>query len=72
MVMQSSATIFIIGVKEIALSLGLGVNEVSRLVKTPNFPARKYGCKWVSTREELEKWAKEFMEKGKDNCCNNN
>jgi hypothetical protein len=63
--MQPTSTIFIIGIKEIANLVGLGLNETKRLVKNDDFPAVKYCNRWLSTREELELWAKHFINKGK-------
>jgi excisionase family DNA binding protein len=57
--------IFICGTKEIATALGLGINDVRRLVKSPGFPAVKHGIKWLTTKDDLERWAKTFMERNR-------
>jgi phage portal protein BeeE len=56
--------IFIVGVREIAQALGIGVNYVKALLRTDGFPPVKIGAQWICTREALVKWSREYMRSG--------
>jgi hypothetical protein len=56
--------IFIVGVREIAQALGLGVNYVKALLHTDGFPPVKIGAQWICTREALVRWSRDYMRRG--------
>lgn len=58
--------ILLMDVCEVSQYLGVSTRTVYNLMHSKNFPSMKIGRKWVTTREKLDKWIVEEMEKNKE------